>query len=122
MSARFRIANAVLLVLFVSWAGFQYSDPDALLWIAVYSAAAIECALFLLGRLPGVLAVAYMALCVPWALYLGARVVLGSEFIFDEQGREVLGLLICASWTYVLYHHGRGRRATETVSTFRQEA
>lgn len=102
-----RLANAVMLVLFVSWAGFQYNDSDALLWVAVYGAAAIECVLFYLGRLPGPLALAFMILCLLWAPYLGFRVAVSGEFIFDEQGREMLGLLICAAWTYVLYMSSR---------------
>lgn len=110
-----RIANAVMIVLFVSWAGYQYNDSDALVWIAVYGAAAIECVLFFLGRLPRVLAAAFMILCSLWALYLGVRVAISGEFIFAEMGREMMGLLICAGWTYVLYRHTRRRSRTETI-------
>ena len=47
-----RFANAAMLLIFASWAGFQYNDPDVLIWVAVYGAAAIECVLFFLGRFP----------------------------------------------------------------------
>ncbi len=104
-----RLANAVMLVLFVSWAGFQYNDPDALFWAAIYGAAAIECVLFFLGRLPGPLALAYMGFCLLWAPYLGVRIAVSGEFIFDEEGREMLGLMVCAGWTYVLYVNSRRR-------------
>lgn len=104
-----RIANAVMLLFFVFWAGYQYNDPDALLWLAVYGAAAIECILFYLGRLPRPLALAYMLLCMLWAPYLGIRIALEGDFIFGEQGREMFGLLICAAWTYVLYRQSANR-------------
>lgn len=102
-----RIANAVMLVLFVSWAALQHNDPDVLIWLAVYGAAAIECVLFFMGRFPRLLGLAYMILCVLWAMYLAVSVALSGEFIFDERGREMLGLLICGGWTYVLYRTGR---------------
>lgn len=97
-----RIANAGMLVLFVFWAGFQYNDPDGLLWMAVYGAAAIECVLFLMRRLPRTIAFLYAGLCAAWAAYLAVRVAVAGEFIFDEQGREMMGLLICAGWTFFL--------------------
>lgn len=100
-----RLANIGMLVLFAAWVGFQYNDPDALLWAAVYGAAAIECVLFILGRFPRALGVAYMILCLLWALVLAVRVVIEGAFIFDETGREMMGLLICAGWTFVLYHY-----------------
>jgi hypothetical protein len=102
-----RIANAVMLVLFASWAGFQHNDPDVLVWVALYGAAAVECALFFLGRVPRLLSLAYVVLCVTWGLYLGVRVLVAREFIFEEQGREMMGLLICGGWTYVLYRSAR---------------
>ncbi len=97
-----RIANAVMLILFLFWAGFQYNDPDGLLWMAVYGAAAIECVLFFMGRLPRILALLYGGLCIAWALVLWIGVVVNSEFVFDETGREAMGLMICAIWTAFL--------------------
>lgn len=102
MSRMLRIANAVMLVLFVSWAGFQYNDPDALIWIIIYGLAALGCILFFAKSLPRSAAWAYILLCVAGAIYLLVRVVTAREFFFDEQGREMMGLLICASWIAVL--------------------
>ena len=97
-----RIANAIMLILFISWAGFQYNDPDGLLWMAVYGAAGIECILYFMGRLPRFLAISYGGLCVAWAIVLGVVVAINGEFIFEERGREMFGLVICAVWTAIL--------------------
>lgn len=100
-----RIANAVMLVLFLFWAGFQYNDPDGLLWMAVYGAAAIECMLYFLGRLPRILALPYAGLCLVWAVALAVAVAVDREFFFDERGREAMGLFICGFWTLVLMRY-----------------
>lgn len=97
-----RIANAIMLILFLFWAGFQYNDTDGLLWMAVYGAAAIECILYFMGRLPRFLAISYGGLCAVWAVGLGIAVAVNGEFIFEEKGREMFGLFICAVWTAVL--------------------
>lgn len=102
MDRVFRIANGVMLVLFVSWAGFQYNDPDALLWIVIYALAALGCLLYLFDLFPRRVAWAYVAVCVAAALYLAVRVIIEREFFFDEQGREMMGLLICAGWIGLL--------------------
>lgn len=113
-----RLANAVMLVLFIFWVGFQYNDPDALLWMAVYGAALIECVLAFMGRLPRALALAYAGICIVWAVYLGIRVAVSKEFFFEEQGREMMGLLICAGWTFMLIKN-QGKIALPQFSTAR---
>ncbi len=92
------ILNGIMLILFVSWAGFQYNDPDSLIWILVYSLAAVACLLFFFQRLPRQVAWAYAFVCVAGALFLLVRVIVEKEFIFDEKGREMMGLLIAAGW------------------------
>lgn len=101
------ILNGIMLVLFVSWAGFQYNDPDPLIWIAVYGLAALGCLLFFLGQLPRHAGWAYVVLCLVGALYLLVRVIADNEFIFDEQGREMIGLLISAGWISFLLSRAR---------------
>ena len=97
-----RIANAIMLILFLFWAGFQYNDADGLLWMAVYGAAAIECILYFMGRVPRFLAFSYGGLCAAWAIVLGVAIAIDGEFFFEERGREMLGLIICAVWTAFL--------------------
>jgi hypothetical protein len=110
MTAYLRIASGVMLVLFLSWAGFQYNDPDALLWAAIYGIAALFTLLYLLGQSPSAASIAYASLCALYAVYLAVRIVLDREFIFEEQGREMLGLLICASWITFLAYRSRSAR------------
>lgn len=98
-----RLANAIVLLFFVAWGAFQHNDPDALAWVGVYGAAAIHCALFALGRFPRPLALAYMALCVVWAVILLGVLIASSGGVFSELAREAYGLLICAGWVFVLY-------------------
>ena len=98
-----RIANAIALLFFVAWAAFQHNDPDALAWIGIYSAAAIHCVLFALGRFPRPIALAYMALCLIWAGVLLGSLIAASEGAFSEAAREAYGLLVCAGWIFVLY-------------------
>ena len=111
-----KIANAAMLVLFLSWAGFQYNDPDAIAWIVVYLAAATGCVLALLGRFPRRVALTYAGICVGWSLYLAVNVLLGREFFFEERGREAMGLLICAGWMLALWKStaDKARVKTET--------
>ena len=98
-----RIANGIALIFFASWALFQHNDPDALVWTGVYGAAAIHCVLFMLGRFPRPLALAYMALCGVWAAILLAALVATGDGAFSESAREAYGLLICGAWVFVLY-------------------
>ncbi len=111
MRPSLRIVAAAMLILFVSWAGFQYNDPDALLWMIIYGAAAVLTVLFLRGRFPSLPAKAYFGFCLIYAAYLLVRVVLEREFFFDEQGREMMGLVICAAWAGFLLRLQRPTRA-----------
>ena len=107
MTPLLRIASIVMLVLFISWAGFQYNDPDALLWVLVYASAAVLTLFYLLGRNSRAASLAYVTLCVLYAVYLIVRIVIAREFIFDEQGREMMGLLICGGWiSFLAYRVG----------------
>lgn len=115
MTTYLRIASGVMLVLFLSWAGFQYNDPDALLWAAIYGIAALLTILFLLGNSPSSVSIAYASLCVLYAVYLAVRIILDGEFIFEERGREMLGLLICAGWITFLVSRSRSARPASTA-------
>jgi len=105
------VLNGIMTVLFAAAAVVQYNDPDPLLWIAIYGAAALCCALFLFGCLPRLLAVGLSGAYALGALYLLARVVGASGFLaptgqemigVTEPGREMVGLLLTAGWTGVL--------------------
>lgn len=114
MKSALPILNGIMLVLFVSWAGFQYNDPDPLIWIAVYGLAALGCLLFFFEQLHRQAAWAYVVVCVVGALYLVVRVIADKEFIFDEQGREMIGLLISAGWIAFLSRRPRTSKLRTT--------
>lgn len=116
MTPIMRIAAGIMLVLFISWAGFQYNDPDAVLWAIIYGAAAIFTLIYLFGRFPPTLAYVYAALCAAYAAYLIVRIVVESEFIFAEQGREMIGLLICGSWMTFLAQRQQSAAISATGS------
>jgi hypothetical protein len=108
-----RILNGLLGALFLLGAVVQYNDPDPLRWAAIYLAAAIACALVVLGRghwaIPaavGVVAAAWAAMLAPSVL---GRVMpgelVGAWEMKDERvevGREMYGLLIIAAWMAVI--------------------
>jgi hypothetical protein len=75
------VLNGIVTVLLAAAALVQYNDPDPLLWIAIYGAAALCCALFLFGCLPRLLAVGLSGAYALGALYLLVRVVRASGFL-----------------------------------------
>lgn len=85
--------NGFMLVLFVLAAVVQYNDPDPLLWIVVYGAGALCCALFMIGRLPVALSALVGGLCLFGTLYLLVQILLGPSIFVDETGREMMGLM-----------------------------
>lgn len=117
----FAITNGLMLVLFAWAAAVQYNDPEPLLWTTIYGTGALCCVLYVVGRLPGWLALLVSGACLLGALYLLVR-VLGPIGFFDQTGqemmglqeetREMFGLLIIALWTGVL-----GWRVHRSAST-----
>ncbi len=108
----FRIGNGLMLLLFVTAAAVQYNDPDPWLWMSVYGAAALCCALFFAGRLPALVSGLLTGGCLLGALYFTIRILFGSVPFFDvtgqemmglmEETREMLGFLITGLWTGAL--------------------
>ncbi len=105
-----RIIHLLLALMFFAFAGLQFNDPDPLLWIAIYSAMTVLCALAAFGKyyfkVMLVLAAGYLIYMV--ILYPGLVDWLRSsdrsllfddiakmQYPFIEESREFLGLLIC---------------------------
>ena len=115
--------DAILLAFFVYAAAMQYNDPDAALWIAAYGSAALGCALYLAGRFPVGLGILVTGLCLLGALYSLMQDIApggfwdstGREMVgIREPGREMVGLLIVASWIGFLTWHVRRQRRSNT--------
>ncbi len=97
----------VFAAAFVAFAALQLNDPDPIAWTAIYLAAALATALLPSHPMGPSFALAVLAVAVPWAAVLLARVV-GEIAVSDlwldmsakggrvEEGREAGGLLIVA--------------------------
>ncbi len=106
----FGTLNLVVAAFFVLFSLVQYNDPDPLVWMVVYSVAALACVLYRLESLPPAAAAGYGVLVLLWGLYLVYRVISQGQFIFDEEGREMMGSFLVATWMGVLYWRGAQRQ------------
>jgi hypothetical protein len=115
---------AVFLVMMLAFTAVQYNDPDGLLWMLLYGAAAVWCALALWrpGMLWGSpilrgLAVASMAVFVLgffWEIRTYSPLFLSHDMMSPgvETTREAFGLLVAAAVTaYLLWADGRAGAA-----------
>lgn len=113
MARIWRIADAMMLVLFAFSAVVQVNDPDPLRWIALYALAGAACGLSLArGRrwwFPATLGVIALGWALTLAPRVAGRVPFGDMFgAFEmrstgiEESREMYGLLIVAAWMAVI--------------------
>ena len=109
----FRIANAVMMAVFLVSVALQYNDPDPIRWMAIYGSAAIACLLAGRGRRPWLLPAVVGLVALIWAGAMAPYVIPELRFAdlmktmkaatpAIEESREMLGLLIVASWMAVL--------------------
>jgi hypothetical protein len=101
LASPLRVLAAAMVVVFAGFAAVQLNDDDAPVWIALYAASALIslaaaargwasaplCALVAAGYLAGAL-----RQMPPWAL----------PWMDLEEGRETMGLFICAGWNALL--------------------
>ena len=117
----FRIANALLALLFFLAAVLQYNDPDPLRWVLLYGSAGVACALASFRWLPWPLPAAVALVALVWALTLAPHVFGHVQMpeLFEtwkmkdsrvEVGRETYGLLLVFAWTTVLTIVARRKR------------
>lgn len=79
----------------------QYNDPDPVLWVTIYLAAAVLSVLAAYGRLPVVVLAIACLTCVAAAIYTWPEKYEGLEVGAGdirniEEAREALGLLLIA--------------------------
>ena len=86
------------VVMFLGFAAVQFNDPDPVVWIAFYGAAAAICGLSCTQwfRIPGAVVLGVGAAAA--AVYLATRVIGKQHLLEDEEGREMLGLALTALW------------------------
>ena len=116
----FKIIHAILVLLFILFAGVQINDPDPLGWILIYLGVSVSIILYMLNKdisiIPlagGVISIVGMILLIPdfivW-LQEGAPTITGSMKATEphiELTREFLGFIIAAiayfSYFYLMY-------------------
>jgi hypothetical protein len=104
--------SVVGALVFAVFAALQFNDPDAPVWIAFYSAAAIVCLLATVDRRLWPYALVVPVVGVVWGLSLLPTIMAQPVLwpaVFGpggmamapgvEETREALGLLIAASWS-----------------------
>jgi Transmembrane family 220, helix len=115
----------VFLIVMLSFAAVQYNDPDGPLWMLLYGAAAVWCAIALwrpgtLRGTPALLGLAALSIAVYVLGFLWEIRTFNPDFLTRsmmsggvETTREAFGLLIAALVTaWVLWADGRaGQRA-----------
>ena len=109
-----KVANYVMIAVFLMCVVVQYNDPDPIRWMAIYGAAALCCILFASGKLPRVLPLIVAAIALVWAAtippsFWNKHVPMGEVFSMIhmihpgvEEAREMGGLLIVVAWMLVL--------------------
>lgn len=123
MPLLWKVVNCLMTAAFLFSVVVQYNDPDPLLWMAIYGAAAIVCILTIKGRGWWPLPAAVGLIALVWALSYAPQVIGKVRFgeLFEafemkdervEVAREMGGLLIVAFWMAVLMVFSlRGRAA-----------
>jgi hypothetical protein len=108
-----KIMNYVMAACFLFSVIVQYNDPDPIVWMLIYSLAAVACVLAIAGRLNWMFPAAVGIAALAWALTLAPNVIGKVAFseLFEafemkdervEVAREFGGLLIVAFWMTVL--------------------
>ena len=119
-----KVTNSIMAFLFMLSVAVQFNDPDPLVWVLVYAAAAIACVLYAFQRLNWLVPAVIALVSSLWAVYLFPEMIgnindsslsdifnffnmktLGTELI-----REIGGLLIIVVWMIVLAVAGRGEK------------
>jgi len=102
-------ANAAMLLAFVMSVIVQFNDPDPLLWAAIYTVAAVVCAVELRRRTNPLVPALIATVALIWAATIAPRVLgtvpFGAMFAeFEmantgiEESREMYGLAFIAGW------------------------
>lgn len=107
ISTFYKVLGYLFTVLFALGAVVQYNDPDSLLWIVIYAAAAIISLLFALNKLKMVVPFVLGIVCFIGFIYLYPSDFQGfdlndGDIQTVELGREAFGLLII-SFVLLLY-------------------
>ena len=126
-------ANAVMLLALAFSVVVQFNDADPWLWVAVYGAAGLVCALELRRRTRPAFAAIVAIVALGWAATIAPRVIgtvpfteMFAEFemqnIGVEESREIYVLLIVGAWMAPVTVAAWRRRVAGHVSAQRAQA
>jgi hypothetical protein len=121
------VINALFLAAFLFSVVVQYNDPDPIRWIAIYGLAALACFLEMRRRTRFLLPLGLGLAAAIWAASIAPRILgdvrladLFAEFEMKNAGvelaREMGGLLIVATWMFVLAAVAYATRKREASS------
>jgi hypothetical protein len=105
-----KVFNIVFAVLFSGFAALQYNDPDPLVWISIYMAMVTVCILAVRQQNYKIATIILAIVYIGYAAILSPAVVTWwqsddrgllfddlakMQFLYIEETREFLGLMIC---------------------------
>ncbi|MGH1366068.1 MAG: transmembrane 220 family protein [Calditrichia bacterium] len=113
--------SLLLAIAFLIFAVIQFNDPDPMLWVMLYSAAAAVCALDAFGRFEESLTVVMFGVCFATAVFYAPAIAewltspdlselygeMKAQKPFIEETRESLGALIAATGCFYVFHKNR---------------
>ena len=117
-----KIFNILFAIIFLSFAGLQYNDPDPFLWIAIYGVMVIICGLAAAGKYYAKIMLALAAAYIIYVFLLFPAVITWfqsedrsllfddlakMQFPYIEETREFLGLIICLLVLAIDYFFGK---------------
>ena len=116
-----KIVNIILTLLFLVFAVVQLNDPDPIVWVIIYGAAAVVSGFAAAGRYDKNVILTIIGICIVWMLTLvpgvidwvneGMPSITGSmkaESPYIEYLREFLGLLII--FLALLFHYFQAKK------------
>lgn len=110
-----RVAQVLIGLVFLGFATVQLNDPDALKWVLAYVLVACNCAAAAAGRPSAVASLVLAAVLTTWATVIAmddATALSGLSMdglMHSEVAREIVGLVLGASWGAVTGIHALRR-------------
>lgn len=112
-----KIAALVLAVLFGYAGVMQYNDPDPLRWVVLYGAAVLITLWLVVRPPPRILPLLLGAVAAVWAVTLVPGVLREAAYSWNEEERELGGLVITAIWMLFIGLRGIRGRADAGATT-----
>ncbi len=105
-----KLFNYIFAIIFLGFAALQYNDPDLLVWISIYMAMVVFCILATRQYFSKIFTIILIIVYVGYSAILSPALIIWlqssdrgllfddlakMQFIYIEETREFLGLMIC---------------------------